>query len=138
MDMFNVTGEKGAKFRKNQAPRDSDAKKPNGRAEWVAKENRKRLYFAVSLVAIFLTIGFVAYHYVEGWDWLTSLYFMSATMTTVGYGDVTPKTSLGKLMTVFFMWVGISIGFYMLYSISKFREMEIDSRVRKLIAGTRR
>ncbi|MFA5077338.1 MAG: potassium channel family protein [Candidatus Micrarchaeia archaeon] len=127
MNVFNVTRERMKK--KGVSP---------DRADFFARENRKRLYFAISLATIFLTLGFVAYHYVEGWDWLTSLYFMSATMTTVGYGDVVPKTTLGRLMTVFFMWVGISIGFYTLYSISKFREVEIDARMKKLIGDSSR
>lgn len=114
-------------------PQAEQKSREDQRVDWITTEDRKRLYFAIFLTAIFLTVGFSAYHYIEGWDWITSLYFMSATMTTVGYGDVTPKTQLGRLMTVFFMWTGISIGFYLLYTFSKFRELEIDARLRRFI-----
>ena len=128
MDPFNISS-----YESKKGIGGNGKSVPGQRAEWIANENRQRLYFAVFLAAIILTIGFIAYHYIEGWDWVTSLYFMSSTMTTVGYGDVTPKTTAGKLMTVFFMWVGISIGFYLLYSFSKVREIEIDNRVRKFL-----
>lgn len=96
-------------------------------------ETRKKLYFAVFLVLAVFLVGAVAYHAVEGWDWLTSVYFMSATMTTVGYGDVTPRTELGRMLTIVFIWVGISIGFYLIYTISEFREKEVDERLIKFM-----
>lgn len=96
-------------------------------------ETRKKLYFAVFLVVMVFMIGSYAYEAVEGWDLLTSIYFMSATMTTVGYGDVTPKTELGRMMTIVFIWVGISIGFYLIYTISEFREKEVDERLMKFM-----
>jgi voltage-gated potassium channel Kch len=99
--------------------------------EHIRNDNRRRLYFAALLALIFFVVGAIAYHYIEGWDWITSLYFISATMTTVGYGDVTPKTTVGRLITVFYMWVGISIGFYLIYSFSKFRELELDALLKR-------
>ncbi len=96
-------------------------------------ETRKKLYFAVFLVVLVFAVGALTYHAVEGWDWLTSVYFMSATMTTVGYGDVTPRTELGRMLTIVFIWVGISIGFYLIYTISEFREKEVDERLIKFM-----
>lgn len=31
---------------------------------------------------------------------LESIYFMTATFTTVDYGDITPKTTYGRLFTI--------------------------------------
>lgn len=40
-------------------------------------------------------------------------YFVSATMTTVGYGDVAAKTKVGKVLSFVLMWVSLGIVGYM-------------------------
>ena len=80
-------------------------------AKKYSNERKKNLYFAIGLVLTLFLIGTFAYEYVEGWDWITSVYFISASMTTIGYGDVVPKTNLGRLMTVAFVWIWIYAGF---------------------------
>lgn len=40
---------------------------------------------------------------------LDAVYFSVATMTTVGYGDVTPKTGIGRLLTIFMILTGIAV-----------------------------
>jgi len=53
--------------------------------------------------AIILAVGTVAYHYLEGWSWVDSLYFSVITLTTIGYGDFSPQTDAGKLFTMIIM-----------------------------------
>lgn len=38
---------------------------------------------------------------------LDALYFAVATMTTVGFGDITPVSELGRLLTILMIWTGI-------------------------------
>lgn len=38
-----------------------------------------------------------------------ALYFVVATMTTVGYGDVTPHSLTGKILTIFLMLIGAAL-----------------------------
>jgi len=37
------------------------------------------------------------------------LYISGVTLTTVGYGDLTPTTAAGKVFTILYMLVGIGI-----------------------------
>jgi voltage-gated potassium channel Kch len=61
------------------------------------------------LVSIAVVIGTVFYKYTEGWTWLNSMYFTIITITTVGYGDMTPTTTLGKLFTMFYLLISVGL-----------------------------
>lgn len=64
----------------------------------------------VTEVAVLLIlIGSVFYWKVEGWAYIDALYFSVVTLTTVGYGDLTPSTDAGKLFTVVYILVGLGI-----------------------------
>jgi len=72
-------------------------------------ENPPRIRYIVALVLLVLGIGTVFYHIVEKFTWLDSIYFCVVTLATVGYGDHTPQTGLGKVFTIFYIIIGIGI-----------------------------
>jgi hypothetical protein len=88
---------------------------------------RRKLYYAIILLVTVYVIAIEIYHYVEGWNWLDAIYFTSATITTVGYGDLTPRTDLGKLLTVPLMFIGIAIGFYTIYAIQEYGKANLGT-----------
>jgi len=81
----------------------------------------RRLYYALFLdvlldkrtrpiflyAAVMLVIGAALFHYLEGWEWLDSIYFVVITLTTIGYGDFTPTMPVTKLITIFYGLNGI-------------------------------
>jgi voltage-gated potassium channel len=61
------------------------------------------------LVLIILASGTIFYSTVEEWSVVDALYFSVTKLTTVGLGDLAPTTTLGKLFTVLYIFVGISL-----------------------------
>ena len=56
-----------------------------------------------------LMMGTFTYSYLEGWNYVDSLYFSIITLTTVGYGDFSPQTTGGKLFTIFYIVLGVGM-----------------------------
>jgi voltage-gated potassium channel len=63
----------------------------------------------LGLVAFTVVIGTVVYHIVEKLPWVDAYYFSVVTLATVGYGDITPHTTFGKIFTTFYILAGVGI-----------------------------
>jgi voltage-gated potassium channel len=63
----------------------------------------------VGLVFFTLLSGTIFYTLEEGWSTLNAFYFSVTTLTTVGLGDLSPTTTLGKLFTVIYIFAGLSL-----------------------------
>ena len=66
-------------------------------------ELRGLMFFA----GIIIVIGMAFYMIVEKWDFVESLYFCVATLTTVGYGDLHPTNDLSRMFTTAYVLVGV-------------------------------
>ncbi|GAB4191990.1 MAG: ion transporter [Roseiflexaceae bacterium] len=74
---------------------------------------RKISVFLLTVVTVVVIVGALMY-VVEGeangfTDIPTSIYWAVVTLTTVGYGDIAPKTPLGKTLAVIVMLLGYGI-----------------------------
>lgn len=79
----------------------------------LAASGRKILVFLSAVVMVVLVMGTLMY-VIEGQangftSIPTSVYWAISTVTTVGYGDITPKTDAGRLIASFMMLMGWGI-----------------------------
>jgi voltage-gated potassium channel len=77
---------------------------------------RARIRIVLMSVLAAILLGTVVFHLVEGWSILDSLYVTAQTVTTVGFGDLTPRTVFGRIFATLFMVVGVGIVLYALTS----------------------
>ena len=63
----------------------------------------------LALVVSLLVSGTTFFSLVENWSVLDAFYFSVTTLTTVGFGDPAPTTTLGKLFTVVYIFVGLGV-----------------------------
>ncbi len=69
------------------------------------KGSRPVFYWAATV----LVLGTIAYHMLEGWSYLDSLYFCVISLATIGYGDLVPTTAIAKVFTILYVTNGIGI-----------------------------
>jgi len=79
--------------------------------------SNRRILFAVTAVAVVIAFGAIGFYVIEGWSLLASLYVSAQTVTTVGYGDLTPATRNGRAFATGFMLVGVGVVLYALASV---------------------
>ncbi len=68
-----------------------------------------RVRLLMILTATLIGAASAAFRWAEGWSWLDAVYFSVITISTVGYGDITPKTDAGKLITIFYVLCGLGL-----------------------------
>ena len=68
-----------------------------------------RVRALLALTACLIGGASVFYHWAEGWGWLDSVYFSVITIATVGYGDFSPHTAIGKVFTIFYVLSGLGL-----------------------------
>jgi|SRR6056300_512795 len=80
------------------------------------------------LVFVCLGIGTLFYRVVEGWSWIDCMYFSMVTLTTVGYGDLTPTSPLSKLFTMVYIMIGLGIFLVFVNTLSR-RIFKVDKNI---------
>ena len=71
----------------------------------------------VVLLLILLGIGTAGYRLIEGWSFLDALYMTVTTVTTVGFREVQPMHTAGRVFTMFLILLGVGVALYILVGI---------------------
>jgi len=81
---------------------------------FIRKDELSRALISFLYLFSLLFVGASILMHLEGWNFATALYFCSYVMTTVGYGDIAPKTQSGKIFTIFYLLFNVSfVSIYM-------------------------
>ena len=84
----------------------------------------RRFRLAGILLAIVIVVGVTGYMLIDGWDLLDSFYMVIITISTVGYQEIHPQGTAGRLFTSGLIMVGVAT---LLYGIGVFAETLTDN-----------
>jgi voltage-gated potassium channel len=73
----------------------------------VVEKNAYKLIVMLAMGTI--ATGTIVYHASEKLSWVDAYYFSVVTLSTVGYGDITPHTTFQKIFTTFYIFIGVGI-----------------------------
>jgi voltage-gated potassium channel len=86
---------------------------------WILLFSGHSLFYALLAVLATISFGALGFHLIEGFPWLESFYVSVQTVTTVGYGDLTPVTPGGKLFATVFILFGAGTALYVLTAVAQ-------------------
>jgi len=73
----------------------------------------RNIIISILLILGIILIGSIGYMKLENLNFLDALYFTIVTVSSVGYGDIYPKTEESKIFSIFIILVGVSSLFYL-------------------------
>jgi len=85
-----------------------------------------KILISLSVILGFLIISTILFHYIENLPVLESLYFYIVTSRTIGFGDITAETVLGKILIMFIAFIPAS--FFIFISTILINEI-LDNRI---------
>ncbi len=102
----------------------------------------KKVWLAVGVLLGIGIIGTLGYIYIEGYTLTDALYMTAITLSTVGFGEVSPLSPAGRLFTSGLIFSGISVVIYAATSLTTFfvegemrsylRSVKMNKKIEKL------
>lgn len=76
-----------------------------------------RLLWGIYALAAIIVAGTIGYMTIEGWPFLDALYMTIITITTVGYSEIHPLSTGGRIFSIFIIIGGVGGALYAMTSI---------------------
>jgi len=102
----------------------------------------KKVWMAAGVLLGIGVFGTIGYIYLEGYSFIDALYMTAITISTVGFGEISPLSTEGKLFTGILIFSGMSVVIYAATSLTTFfvegemksylRSVKMDKRIEKL------
>ncbi len=94
----------------------------------IVQKSLRNMVIALGVTALIIVFGGLAFSIYDSVSWPTGMYWAITTATTVGYGDVVPKTPTGRVIAVAVMLTAIPL---MGYVFAEVAAMTVESRMRR-------
>ena len=102
----------------------------------------KTLKIGIGVIILLVVIGTIGYHLIEGWEIIDCLYMTIITIATVGFKEVGPLSTTGKIFTMGLIVTSLSSLAYVGTSIARFvfdgelanyiKTYKVDKKIAKL------
>lgn len=94
---------------------------------------RRQFRAATILILIIIPIGVLGYMAIEGRTWFEAFYMTVITLTTIGFGDIVPKSPLAQLFTLALVFTGLgALAFFLSSSFALLFSVEAMARRRQM------
>jgi voltage-gated potassium channel len=90
----------------------------------------RRVALGLGLVAVLTLVGSAGYMLIEHMSFLDALYMTVITITTVGYEEVKPLDTAGRLFTIAIIFVGVGTAYYVFAAIT---EVVVSGQFREFV-----
>lgn len=90
----------------------------------------RKLFQLTLLVLLTLAAGTLGYVWVEGWPWFDGLYMTVITLATIGYGEVRPLDTPGRVFTMLLILFGSAV---LVYAVSSLASLVIEGQLVRAI-----
>ena len=83
-------------------------------------ETYEKIELGIIVIILLILIESLVLMIAESWDFFTAFYASVVTISTVGYGDYTPKTFIGKLSIIIYILAGVGALAYTMGNVAGF------------------